>query len=289
MTNPAPNPFLDTMKNKPTPPTTIPRTIVIAGDDKGGVTKSTSCACVADSLKALGYTVCLADADARNRTLSTMMPEAIKFDGQHEGELNNFIGRAAENTVADLTLIDMPGGSGKLLADYFDRIGFDAFADMGVRLVVALTLVQSPGAIKGAKAWVRTFMEEADFIVFANHRHTPLGETFNVDKFPGGKMIIQLPAGRIVEIPRWSDYMEEQFFACQRAPSSYLPGGEAAQILKLNAFTAGGWKTVHNQVTNSVAKVAEWLTGRPPTLEAPRISGKHLSATKAAFLEDLGD
>ena len=264
-----------------------PHTVVIAGDDKGGVTKSCSCAAVADALQALGYTLRFADGDTVNRTFALMKRNAIRIDGRSESDLNDFIGRS-DTATEDITLIDMPGSSGDMLKHYFSITGFDAFAEIGLRIVVAITLTQTPDSVNGAKAWIKTFMDEAEFIVFANHRDTPVGQPFTLDHIKSGPAIISMACGRIIEIPRWSDYMKKQFFACQSSPTSYLQGGAAAQKLNLNLLSSAPWRVFHNRITTSVANVAEWLTGKPIPIPAPDFpEGKVVSREKAALLEEL--
>ncbi len=266
--------------------TTKPHTVVVSGDDKGGVTKSCSLAAVADALLALGYTLRLADGDTANRTLAVMMPQATRIDGRNQAALNDYIGQSATATE-DVTLIDMPGSSGSILADYFSATGFSTFEEMGIRVVVALTLTQTPDSVRGARSWIKAFMDSAKFIIFANHRDTPTGEPFDLGQIPGGKLVAELAGDRLIDIPAWSPYMVAQFVGCQASPRSYMQGGEAARKLKLNPLSSAPWRTHHNRVTASTAKIAEWLTGKPLPTAAPEIAQDAMSAEKAALLEKL--
>ena len=279
------------MKNTPEP-STRPKagnngnnrnhTVVIAGDDKGGVTKSCSCAAVADALMSLGYTLRLADGDTANRTLSKMMP-AARINGKSEDDLNAFIGESAK-AAEDITIIDMPGSSGDMLSHYFNTIGFDTFSQFGVRIVVALALTQTEDAVQGAKAWVKTFMDKTDFIGFANLRDTPVGEEFCLDHIKNGRALLGIPEG-IIHIPRWSDTMIRQFSLCKASPTGYLQGGAAAAKLNLNLLSWAGWAVFHNRVTASTANMAEWLTGKPLPKPAPEVAeDKPMSAEKAALV-----
>jgi hypothetical protein len=275
------------MKTKPdNKPSLHP--VVICGDDKGGVTKSTSCAAVADALMALGYKVRMADGDTANRTLSLINPAAEKIDCRNTEELSAFIAGGPESG-ADISLIDMPGSSGDLLTNYFTETGFETFRGLGVRIIIALTLTQTPDSVRGALAWIRTFYMRAEIVVFANQRDTPPGQPFSLDEIPSGARVYSLAEGRAVHIPRWSDYMTKHYKRPKGKgmPSDYMVGGRVYKALNLNPLSVAPWQMHHRRVTASVANVAEWLTGKPAPLPAPEIEEDTVSPEKAKLLAEL--
>jgi hypothetical protein len=263
-----------------------PHPVVICGDDKGGVTKSTSCAAVADGLVALGYSVRLGDGDASNKTLSLINPSAERIDCRDAEQLNTFIAASPESG-ADISMVDMPGASGDVLARYFQETGFDTFEEMGVRIIVATTLTQTADSVRGALAWVKTFLDQADFVLFANERDTPPGQTFTLAGIPSGQDVYNLAQGRVVRIPRWSDYMTKHYLRGKGMPSDYMAGGRVYKELKLNLLSVAPWKMHHRRVTSSVAAVAPWLTGKPLPEPAPEIKEDTISPEKAKFLREL--
>lgn len=269
-----------------TKPETTLHPIVICGDDKGGVTKSCSSAAVADALIDLGYKVRLADGDPSNRTLSLINPAAEKIDCRNTEELSAFIA-GGPDSGADISLIDMPGSSGDLLANYFTETGFETFEDMGVRIIIALTLTQTADSVRGALAWIRTFFTKAEIVVFANQRDTPPGQEFTLDGIPSGAKVYALAEGRIVHIPRWSEYMTKHYLKAKGMPSDYTAGGRAYKELKLNLLSAAPWKMHHRRVTASVAKVSDWLAGKPAPKSAPEIKEDTISPEKAKLLAEL--
>jgi cellulose biosynthesis protein BcsQ len=64
-------------KNPPQNPTL--KTVIVSGDDKGGVGKTSNAIHLTDGLRALGYQVELVDADSANRTLSEAEPQAVQL------------------------------------------------------------------------------------------------------------------------------------------------------------------------------------------------------------------
>jgi len=273
------------MKTEPKP-TPIPHPTVICGDDKGGVTKSTTCGAVADALRALGYKVRLADADHANHTLSLMVPDAERIDCRDQDALSEFIA-AGPQSGADISLVDMPGGAGDILEKYFDSVGFDTFGTMGIRIIVALTMTQTADSVRGAKAWIRAFIGKSEFVAFQNERDTPSGQKFTLQGIEFGADVLEIAGGRIATIPRWSEYMTKHYQKAKGVPSDYMLGGRVAKELKLNPLSAAPWQIFHRRVTVSVAGVAEFLTGKPCPIPPPTIKEDQISPENAKLLAKL--
>jgi hypothetical protein len=189
------------------------------------------------------------------------------IDCRNSKELRAFIA-AGPKSEADISMIDMPGYSADSLAAVTRLKTFDG---LGVRIIIVLTLTETPDSVLGATAWVENFMDQAEFVVLANAKDTPFGQTFTLDGISGAKRVLALAEGRTVHIPRWSDYMRGHYDRAKGMPSDYIVGGRVYKELKLNPLSAAPWKMQHRRVTASVANVAESLTGKPARKPAPEI------------------
>ena len=233
--------------------------ILIAGDDKGGVGKSTSVAHFGDALELLGYSVRYADGDPANRTLSDMVEAAIAVDGKSDIAIREFVAGSAAGDH-DITLLDMAGASGSVLAKVFGD-GVRVYEPDGVRVVVALVITEHPGSIKGVMNWISAFLDSASFLVVANGKDSPVDQLFSFDRIDEGDAIIALCEDRIVQVPRIPDHIAALFRANAGRPSDYLLGG---RFQALHHFQRFAWQRQLCAVAGSVAKISEWLVGFPP-------------------------
>ena len=239
------------------------KTLLVSGDDKGGVTKSASTGAVADALRTyLGYQITLGDGDPANQTLSKIWPDASIVDTAAETALDDYIASVAAGDQ-DLAILDMPGVSGKPLKNYFFTTGFDFLDEMGLRLVIALTLTETGDAIDGALSWVDTFLDKAEFVIFANERDTAFGRSFDLATNPDTQTLLGLAENRVIRIPRMQDPMKDQYNYYKAPPSAFAPGGSAAKALKLTHVQASRWRTLAYNITKATEPLAPWLTGKP--------------------------
>ena len=256
------------------------KTVAIFGDDKGGVTKTASCANIADGLRQFGYNIQLVDGDSTNTTLSELEPKAVQINGRDESALDQlFVNVASEEH--DLVMLDMPGSSGDSLSRYFQSRGFETFLEMGVRIVVAMVLTETIDSAKGAISWIEAFIDKAGFLLVANHRDTPEGKPFEIEKITAGEILLEIAENRIIHIPKFSPYMLTQYNNIKGVPSDYLIGGRVAEKLKLSALHSSPWSTHLKRIVRNIEPHLEWLTGRKPT-ETP----KYLLEEKAATVSE---
>lgn len=242
--------------------------LLIAGNDKGGIGKSTTAATIGDGLMALGYKIRMADGDSTNETLQDLIPGVEQVRYKNEGAMNDFIA-SLPGHGSDLTILDLPGDAGEILAAYFTPARIKLLEEHGIRIIVGLTLVQDSDATRGAVVWAETFHGRVDCIGLANGSLTPTGKTFSLESLEGGGAVAQIIKGRLIVVPRFSDLMLEHFRRCKAVPSAYLHGGRAASALGLHFLDEAPWRTHHEAVIASVAAHAAWLTGKPiPNPEA---------------------
>jgi len=247
--------------------------LLLSGNNKGGITKSTSVGACIDSLQDFGYFVRRAEAEAENPILSAMLPNVELVNYKDEDAMDAFVGSLleSEHEGNDLTVLDLPGDSGQVLMSYFTPERLDAFTAIGIRLIVGLTLVEDIDAIVGATLYMATFHKHAEFIAIASKAKTgrtpdgkekPFGRD-EIASFPGGSAINDLIGDRIISIPRFSEKMVADYARCKGIPSAYLPGGPAYRELGLSFGAHFPWQSHRNRVLANVAPYAEWLTGRP--------------------------
>ena len=237
-------------------------TLLLAGNDKGGIGKSTTTANVGDGLNALGYKVRLVDGDETNETLQDLVPGIELLRYKNEIAMNDFIGGLRQRDD-DITILDLPGDSGGILADYFTPARIELLKQNGIRLVVGLTLTQHMDSTRGAVIWAETFHGQVDFIGLANGSETPVKEEFSLQNVNGGDDIAQIIENRLIVVPRFSDLMLHHLSRCRAVPSAYLAGGDAARELGFSFIDEAPWHTHHKAVVASVASHAAWLTGKP--------------------------
>lgn len=163
------------------------KTLLCIVDDKGGVGKSADAAHLRDALMELGYRVRIADADSLNRTLSQLIPDVdengqpvvTRLDGDKPTEMINYILETA-TAQEDVTIIDMPGGSSKILNKA--KISLDAFKEAGIRVVVVIAITEEIDAVLGSRAWLKTYGNRVEYFVIANEKQCADGEPFNPEK-----------------------------------------------------------------------------------------------------------
>lgn len=243
------------------------KTIIIAGDDKGGVGKSTSVVHLGDAFKALGYNVRYADGDPANRTLRSMVPAADRVDGHSADAIRDYVaGSAAGNH--DITLLDMAGGTGSLLAEVFGD-GVQIFEPDGVRVIVALVITEHPKSVKGVMNWIRAFIRSAEFITLANGKDSPHGKSIDISRVEGGEAIQALCKDRIIKVPRLPSYIEKLFIQNPGPPSDYLAGGRLEAPHHIQRIF---WQRQLDGIVESVLPHAEWLVGKAPPTDRAALS-----------------
>ncbi|MBE2203931.1 MAG: AAA family ATPase [Chthoniobacterales bacterium] len=257
-------------------------TLLLAGNDKGGIGKSTTTANVADGLNTLGYKVRLVDGDGTNETLQDLVPGIEQLRYKSEIAMNDFIGGLRQRDE-DIVMVDLPGDSGEVLADYFTPARIELLKQNGIRLVIGLTLTQHMDSTRGAVVWAETFHGQVDFIGLANGSETPIAEQFSLENVNGGDDIAQIIENRLIVVPRFGDLMLHHQSRRRAVPSAYLGGGEAARELNFNFIDESPWRTHHQAVVASVAAHAVWLTGKPiPKPEFAQAEPPHSAKRTAA-------
>lgn len=239
------------------------KTLVIIGNDKGGITKTSSIGTVANALETMGYTVRFLSGDkGTNLTLKKLYPGTVHYDVRDKASMDKAMA-AALSANEDIVLFDFPGFSADIVREYFASRSFQEFSDAGLRLVLAVVLTQHPEPISGGIAWVETFIGSAEVMLIANGKDTPLGSPIDISAINGSSILIQLAESRVVEIPRFSKEMQDDYLAYPAVPTAYHPGGHAYQALAKNQFSAIPWKNHHRAVVRSLSPHAEWLVGKP--------------------------
>lgn len=240
-----------------------PKTLVICGNDKGGITKTSSIGTVANGLETIGFTVRFLSGDkGTNLTLKKLYPNTTHYDVRDLASMDKAMA-AALSAEEDIVFFDFPGFSADLVREYFASRSFVEFSDAGLRLVLAVVLTQHPEPMSGGIAWVETFIGSADVMLIANGKDTPPGQPINLAAIDGSNILLQLAENRVVEIPRFSKEMHEDYHNYPAVPTAYHPGGVAYQALNLNQFSAIPWKNHHKAVVRSLTPLAEWLVGKP--------------------------
>lgn len=256
-----------TVLNNPHTETEL-KTLLCIVDDKGGVGKSADAAHLRDALMEMGYRVRIADADSLNKTLSQLVPDVdskgqsvvTRLDGDKPTEMINYILETA-TSEEDVTIIDMPGGSSKILNKA--KISLDAFKQAGIRIVVVIAITEEIDAVVGSRAWLKTYGNRVEYFIVANEKQCADGEPFNPDKIPGLKPIINATGGRLAVVPKFSDTMMTIYKDCKSSPKGYLYGGWASKKLELNIYYSGLWQKHLQETIRSFAPHAEFLTGKP--------------------------
>lgn len=240
-----------------------PKTLCVIGNDKGGITKTTSSGTVVDSLETLGYSGRFLSGDkGSNLTLRKLYPNTVHYDVKDKPAMDKAM-ESALRSDEDIVFFDFPGFSADIVRDYFESRSFDTFSEAGLRLVLAVVLTQHPEPISGGIGWIETFLGYADVMIIANGRDTPEAHPINLQAIEGAAPLIRLAEGRVVEIPRFSKEMLDDFNLRPAVPSAYLPGGSAYKALGYNMFSASPWKRHHTAVVRSMTPLAEWLVGKP--------------------------
>ncbi len=257
----------DNVKTKPLSDAEI-KTLLCIVDDKGGVGKSADAAHLRDALMEIGYRVRVADADTLNKTLSQLIPDVdengqpvvTRLDGEKPTEMINYILETA-TTEEDVTIIDMPGGSSKILNKA--KISLDVFKQAGIRVVVVIAITEELDAVVGSRAWLKAYGNRVEYLVIANEKQCADGEPFNPEKIPGLQPIIKATGGRLVVVPKFSETLMGIYKDCKSSPRGYMPGGWAAKKLGLNIVYSGLWQEHFQQTIESIVPHAEYLTGKP--------------------------
>jgi hypothetical protein len=248
-----------------------PKTLALVGNEKGGVTKTSSIGSVADALQTMGYTVRFLSGDKKsNLTLRKLYPNTVHYDVRDEDSMDAAIGDALE-AKEDIIFFDFPGFSSDLVRKYFESKDREDIDNLGLRFVLIVALTQHPEPISGGITWVQSFMRYAEPMIIANGRDTPDGQPIDIPSIPGGDLLYKIAKNRVVEVPRFSDKMLKTYNAFPAVPSAYHPGGAAYKALGMNLFSASPWKRHHASVVRSLAPHAEWLVGKPipKPFEAP--------------------
>ena len=229
------------------------KTLLIAGSSKGGHGTSTAIANLADALQRLGYIVRVVDGDPVNRALTRMLPDAVSVDMRVPGAFNSVIESILTSPV-DITLLDCSPNFN--FAEYFNSIS-TGIVDLGLRIVVAPTISPFHYSVKNAATWIKRIgAGRYEYIVLTS-------QTSLIDDHLQGQLLLEVANNRIIEIPKYTDMMVENFYKHRSAPSGYLQGGTAAKALKLGSFHSRIWEDHIEKVVASAGKQAEWLTGMP--------------------------
>lgn len=240
-----------------------PKTLVIIGNDKGGITKTSSIGTVANALETIGFSIRFLSGDkGTNLTLKKLYPGTTHYDVRDPASMDKAM-NAALTSEEDIVLFDFPGFSADIVREYFASRSFHEFADAGLRLVLAVVLTQHPEPISGGIAWVETFIGSADVMLIANGKDTPLGKPIDIATINGSSILLELAENRVVEIPRFTKEMLDDYLTYPAVPTAYYPSGHAYQALGMNQFSAIPWKKQHNAVVRSLSPHAEWLVGKP--------------------------
>lgn len=240
-----------------------PKTLALIGNEKGGVTKTSSIGSVADALQTMGFSVRLLSGDkGSNLTLRKLFPNTIHYDVRDEDSMDAAIGDALE-AKEDIVFFDFPGFSSDLVKNYFDSKDREDIANLGLRFVLIVVLTQHPEPVSGGISWVQSFMNYAEPMIIANGRDTPEDQPINVQSIPGADLLFKIAKNRVVEIPCFGKKMLKTYNAYPAVPSAYHPGGPAYKALGMNLFSASPWKRHHAAVVRSLAPHAEWLVGKP--------------------------
>jgi hypothetical protein len=241
-----------------------PKTLALVGNEKGGVTKTSSIGSIADALQTMGYTVRFLSGDkGSNLTLRKLYPGTIHYDVRDEDSMDAAIGDALEATE-DIVFFDFPGFSSDLVKAYFESKDREDIANLGLRFVLIVVLTQHPEPVSGGISWVQSFMNYAEPMIIANGRDTPEGQPINIQSIPGADLLYKIAKNRVVEVPGFTGKkMPKTYNTFPAVPSSYHPGGAAFKALGMNLFSASPWKRHHAHVVRSLAPYAEWLVGKP--------------------------
>jgi lambda repressor-like predicted transcriptional regulator len=255
------------MKKTNPPSFTNAKTLIVSADDKGGVTKSSSSGAFIDAIRQYGYSVATFDGDATNKTLSKMDQSAVRVDISTTEALDALL-PSFSSLPEDLVYLDTPGSSGKNLAAYFKKHG-QTLREHGLRVIIALTVVNSSDMMDGLKAWILEFTGEVEFIVLANSRDSK--EKFDLGAFKGGQALLEMSLGRIITIPKFEPSQQIQFNTAKGVPTDYFEGGRLAQKLKLNYLQSHAWKRFLRDVMQSAEPYLEEIIGKPFPIDPQEI------------------
>ena len=264
-----------------------PKTLALVGNEKGGVTKTSSIGSIADALQTMGYTVRFLSGDkGSNLTLRKLYPNTIHYDVRDEDSMDAAIGEALE-AKEDIVFFDFPGFSSDLVRKYFESKDREDIDNLGLRFVLIVALTEHPEPVSGGISWVQSFMKYAEPMIIANGRDTPEGQPINIQSIPGGDLLYKIAKNRVVEVPGFSPKMLKTYNAFPAVPSAYHPGGAAYKALGMNLFSASPWKRHHTSVVRSVAQFAEWLVGKPIPQPFDALSDTKKNSTDTEAMADL--
>ena len=268
---------------KTTPQTKRSKNLILAGDDKGGVTKSASIASLADALRQFGYIASTYDGDHINNTLKELDPSAQKVNAFEEDALDSLLPHLVDEE-ADVAILDMPGSSGDSLHRYFEARGLDFFQSIGLNIIIALTVVENNDVLRGLLPWIKAFQGKAEFILLANGRDS-IGE-FNISNLNHSAAILSLCENRVIHIPKLPPNLLKQYHKAKGVPSDYLLNGRRAIELNLSSVPSQMWKKHFHLVMESAEPYLEFLTGKEPPIH-PEIIRKGTGPKRIESWEDL--
>jgi len=268
---------------KTTPQTKRSKNLILAGDDKGGVTKSASIASLADALRQYGYIVSTYDGDHINCTLKELDPSAERVNAFEEDALDALLPRLVDEE-SDAAILDMPGSSGDSLHRYFEARGLDFFQSIGLNIIIALTVVENNDVLRGLLPWIKAFQGKAEFILLANGRDS-LGE-FNVSNLKHSETILTLVENRVINIPKFHPNLLKQYHKAKGTPSDYLLNGRRAIELNLTSVQSQMWKMHLSKVMETTEPHLEFLTGKEPPIH-PEIILRGTGPKRIDTWEDL--
>lgn len=270
--------------------------VIIGTGYKGGTGKTTSLVSMAGSLTDLGYTLRYVDADSSNRTLTGIYPEAeadgrlVKVNLGVPGEFQVALENISASMTEDLAIIDMPGSAAEFFEDYFLNKSAEDFEVAGLRIIIAVTVANSAGSLRGIRALVRMFAARRHpMLVFKTNMANTHRTEFNLTETNTGAGVAIAAENRIIEIPKLGELQKKEFNKCTAAPSDFLHGGRAAEKLGLTHLSCLEWHLYVKMVLTSVQPYAEWITGKPipKPSSSPKSDGADASRFDAMDDDDL--
>ena len=285
-------------QHRPTPTHKIMKLkpVIIGTGYKGGTGKTTSLVSTADSLTGLGYTLRYVDADSSNRTLTGIYPEAeadgrlVKVNLGVPGEFQLALEDIAASMNEDLAIIDMPGSAAEFFEEYFLNKTAEDFEMAGLRIIIAVTVANSAGSLRGIRELVRMFAaRQHPMLVFKTNMANTHRTEFNLTETNTGAGVAVAAEDRIIEIPKLGELQKKEFNKCNAAPSDFLRGGRAAEKLGLTHLSCLEWHLFLKKVLGSVQPHAEWITGKPiPKLpDSSKPQSAHAASLDAMDDDDL--
>jgi AAA domain len=239
-------------------PTPRPKTIIISGNDRGGVGKTFNNVQLGDALECLGYNVAYVDADPGSNSMQEIVPSALVVDPRREEDLNNLAIRVKEDN-SDAYIVDLGAGqTAHVLGKYF-RKNLNIYNQLGLRIVVGVSINSDSESIKCSIPWAQNLADIGEFVTLINHEK-PL--EFDIARLPAAEDLIELSEGRVIDFPRLGEMILKHYSEIKGRAGDYCEGGALVEELGIGIFELASWQDYRNSVVLSVFPHAEWITGR---------------------------